>query len=501
MPVSEIPPPVSSRRASHRRRQPRPPALFLDDVAGVLLVPLTVLTAVWALAVLAAWLYELPVSQLTVALGAGIVIAAVTGAVRARSVAAHLRQRRDGELEKLTKAVQAAENTVVWTAGQLCRGEKPPLPDDPLPSGPDPLGKALEMVAHLKVQGAGALLRVQEESRAAVQVEMHRVVARRQHGLISEMLGQLSELHATTEEPELLDRSFRIDHLATRLRRMVESLSVVLGGQYLRETRAPVQVGAVLRGALSEVVKYTRVQIVAGPEGASVALPAHVHPDVAHMLAELVDNGLENSDPATPVTLRAQRVARGLLIEVEDRATRLMDPGRREQLNTLLEHPGRADVAGQVRAGCLGLITTAMIAAKYGIRVRLEMNAMGGTTAQVVIPHTLLLPVAPAVTTITVPTTAAPAVLAPCFAPAPAERLCPHPAPATVYSGSAGADGAEPLPRRRRAVRPLEREEQPRERAIPAPNPRVAADWRAGLQAGHATDTIPGPGGSRPDQR
>ncbi|MGH1554219.1 hypothetical protein ACRAWF_26600 [Streptomyces sp. L7] len=88
------------------------------------------------------------------------------------------------------------------------------------------------------VQGADSMLRVHDESQAAVLVTMHQTLSQRQHGLIGQMLEHLTLLQEGTADAELLDRSFRIDHLATRLRRMVESVSVVLGGQSLRATRA-----------------------------------------------------------------------------------------------------------------------------------------------------------------------------------------------------------------------------------------------------------------------
>lgn len=375
---------------------------------------------------------------------------------------------------------------MIWTAEQLCQGARPPLPQEPQLAGDDPLERIIELIGHLQVQGAGALLRTHDESQAAVLVAMHRTLTRRQHVLIDEMLDHLTRLQMATEDAELLDRSFKIDHLATRLRRMVESVSVVLGGQSLRETRAPVQVATVLRGAKSEVVKYKRVETVPGDVGSKFALPAHVHPDIAHLLAELIDNGLEHSDPATKVTVSAQKVAHGLLIEVEDRATLLMDPHKRDMLNQLLADPAQADVAGQVRAGNLGLITTAKIAAKYGLKVWLAMNPMGGTTAKVVVPNQYLVPTTPTIGTITVSA-------APQLAFAGAAQQTARPAPSTArLAEQTDSSSTSPLPRRRRVPRPMP-DHAADEPAAPAPaaNPQALADWRAGLRAGMSTDPAP----------
>ncbi|MFB8775796.1 roadblock/LC7 domain-containing protein [Streptomyces broussonetiae] len=441
------------------------------------------------MALSAAWLYEFSLTQLALALCGSLVIASLVGVSRIRAVAMSLQNQRAADFERIAEAVGAAEQTVVWTATQLCQGSRPPLPPEPQPAGEDPLEKVIEVIGHLQVQSAGSLLRTHDESQAAVLVAMHRTLTRRQHVLIDEMLDHLTRLQMATEDAELLDRSFKIDHLATRLRRMVESVSVVLGGQSLRETRAPVQVATVLRGAKSEVVKYKRVQTVPGDVGSKFALPAHVHPDIAHLLAELIDNGLEHSDPVTKVTVSAQKVAHGLLIEVEDRATLLMDPDKRRLLNHLLANPAQADVAGQVRAGNLGLITTAKIAAKYGLKVWLTMNSMGGTTANVVVPNQYLVPTTPTIGTVTVSA----ALAAPQLAFAGAAQQPARPATSTARPAEQADSGsASPLPRRRRVARPMP-DQAGGEPAAPAPaaNPQALADWRAGLRAGMSTDPTP----------
>ncbi|MFD9394068.1 ATP-binding protein [Streptomyces sp. NPDC060000] len=468
----------SSRPVTHRRRRNRRHSAnrFLDEVGGVLLAPLLCIVALWGMTLLAAWVYRLGITQLATALGGSVLIAALVGFIRIQTVAASLQLKRDVELQLVAEAAGAAEQTMIWTADQLCRGGRPSLPQESGRAGDDSLEKVFELIGSLKVQGAGALLRVHDESQAAVLVEMHRTLTRRQHGLIDEMLEHLTGLQKATEDPVLLDRSFKIDHLATRLRRMVESVSVVLGGQSLRETRAPVQVATVLRGAKSEVVKYTRVLTASGGVGSAFALPAHVHPEVAHLLAELIDNGLEHSDPATKVFVRAQKVAAGLLIEVEDRATLLMDPAQRDMLNHLLTHPDQADVAGQVRNGNLGLITTAKIAARHGLRVWLTLNAMGGTTANVVVPDRYLVPTTPTVGTVTISTESAPA------------------APQLTHTGAVqqlvrpNGGGVDSLPRRKRVDRPMPTAAQ-HAVASQAANPRVVADWRTGLNAGLSADS------------
>ncbi|MEH0415923.1 sensor histidine kinase [Streptomyces sp. B21-083] len=474
----------------HRRRgrRPRVDRYLLDEVGGVLVAPLVCVVGVWSVSVLAAWGFPFTFTQLAIALGGGVLVAVLVGVIRVQAVAASLQGHRDAELQRVAEAAHAAEQTMVWTADQLCRGARPPLPEDPQSAGGDMLDKVIELIGTLKTQGAGSLIRVHDESQAAVLVEMHRTLTRRQHSLIGEMLEHLSSLQNATEDPDLLDWSFKIDHLAMRLRRMVESVSVVLGSQYLRETRTPVKIDTVLRGTKSEVVRYPRVQIVASDVGDAFALPAHVHPDVAHLLAELIDNGLEHSDPATHVVVRTQQVAHGLLIEVEDKATLLMEPEQRDMLNRLLEHPEQTDVAGQVRAGRLGLITSAKIAEKYGLRVWLTMNPMGGTTAHVVVPSRYLVPVTPAVATATISATPEPVAPSQPVQAGVAVQQLVRPAPG---NSPANPGATAPLPKRRRIHRPVDGTATEAEVPTQAANPHAVGDWRAGLHAGLSAEPAP----------
>ncbi len=212
---------------------------------------------------------------------------------------------------------------------------------------------------------------------------------------------------------------------------------------------------------------------------------------MAHLIAELIDNGLEHSDPATHVVVRAQQVAHGLLIEVEDKATLLMEPEQRDMLNRLLAQPEQADVAGQVRAGRLGLITSAKIAEKYGLTVWLTMNPMGGTTANVVVPSRYLVPVTPAVATVTI--SAAPESVAtsqPVYAGAVQQLVRPAPSSPPTNPGAAAATA--PLPKRRRVHRPLVDTAPEAEVPAQGANPRAVDDWRAGLRAGLGAEPASG---------
>ncbi|MER7933024.1 MULTISPECIES: ATP-binding protein [unclassified Streptomyces] len=488
--------PARPAAPGHRRRRPPVDAITLHRARRAVALPVVLLAAVLvaALAVRSVgpgWTLAILVC--------GVAGVAVVAARAARTVAGSVQraaeEAQSAALATVVGAVAAVEKSVLWSAEELCRGGRPPLPDVQTPPSSGANAGINKALAALQVQAIGSLIRVHDESQSVVLLEVLRRLAMREHALVDKALQALSQLEKLTDDPELLASIFEIDHLVTRMRRQVES-TAVLGGRSLRSARRPVPVTTALRGAVSEVVHYPRVAVAAGSVGGQLGLPGHVGPDLTHLLAELIENACECSDPATKVMVRAQRVPSGLAVEVEDRAIP-MPPQTRARMNHLLKAPDEVDVSGQVRAGQLGLLVAAKIAQSHGLSVVLQENVTGGTTALVVIPARLLVAIPPVQET-GLPSREArssrPSVLQTAAAPAV------PPAGQTIRSGSsgpaeAGAAGrpsdAPALPTRTRqagAFRPpVEREQAP----APAPTPGLAAAFRTGLQAGGAAGASP----------
>ncbi|MCT7350748.1 ATP-binding protein [Streptomyces sp. 15-116A] len=475
----------------HRRRRPPINAFTLHRVHRAVALPLVLLAALlgtaftlWSVsAVGPGWLLAGLICGL-----AGVATMAARGArTAAGAIQTAAEEAQATALAAIAGAAAAIEKSVQWSADELCRGGRPPLPDlQAPPASPDAeIDKALSA---LQVRAVASLIRVHDESQSVVLLEVLRRLAMREHALVGKALEALSQLEMLTDDPELLAKIFEIDHLVTRMRRQVES-TAVLGGQSLRSVRRPVPVKSVLRGAVSEVVQYPRVAVAAGSVGAELGLPGHVGPDLTHLLAELIENACECSDPATKVMVRAQRVANGLAVEVEDRAIP-MHPQTRAQLNHLLQAPDEVDVSGQVRAGQLGLLVAAKIAQSHGLSVLLQENVTGGTTALVVIPARLLVAIPSIDDASALPQDARP--LAPQPQQVAATPATPRPGqvprPGTAGAPEAAQAGhsadAPALPTRRRQAGtfhpPHEREQAP----VTAATPGLAAAFRTGIQAG-----------------
>ncbi|MDX3351375.1 ATP-binding protein [Streptomyces sp. ME02-6979A] len=491
--------PARPAATGHRRRRPPLDATTLYLARRAVALPLALLAALLLAAfalrsgsvvgpgwVLAGLVCGLAGVVAVAARGAHSVASAVQSAVAGSQTAA---------LNAVTGAAAAVEKSVQWSADELCRGKRPALPDPHTAQSPTPNAGIDNALSALQAQAIVSLIRVHDESQSVVLLEVLRRLAMREHALVSKALEALSRLEMLTDDPELLAKIFEIDHLVTRMRRQVES-TAVLGGQSLRSVRRPVPVTTALRGAVSEVVQYPRVAVAAGSVGAELGLPGHVGPDLTHLLAELIENACECSDPETRVMVRAQRVPHGLAIEVEDRAIP-MHPQTRAQMNHLLKAPDEVDVSGQVRAGQLGLLVAAKIAQSHGMTVLLQENTTGGTTALVVIPARLLVAI-PSVEDAGAPppeeargsgrqpqpVAATPAVPE----AAQAARRGVAEAPTAEAGQSTDAPALPTRTRRTGSFRPpQEREQAP----VSAATPGLAAAFRNGLQAGGSASPSP----------
>jgi signal transduction histidine kinase len=234
------------------------------------------------------------------------------------------------------------------------------------------------------VGGIGLLLRVRSvpppPTLAAGQTLLG--LARRGQGLLDRQLQLIDELERDERDPDRLEGFFRLDHLATRLRRNAETLLALAGTEPARRWERPVPVAGLLRAAIAEVEEYPRVELLAFDQ-AEVAGAAGF--DLVHLLAELVDNAVAFSPPTAAVTVAGRADRGGYLVEVTDRGLGMPE----EELawaNQRLE--GRS--AGPAGPERVGLVVVARLAGRHGIRVRLDRSPAGGVAATVRLPARLL---------------------------------------------------------------------------------------------------------------
>ncbi|WP_433051264.1 sensor histidine kinase [Dactylosporangium sp. CS-033363] len=251
----------------------------------------------------------------------------------------------------------------------------------PLEYGADEIGKvgnAFSAVQRTAVQSA-----VHEAQLRQGLNEVFLNIARRSQTLLHRQLGLLDRMERRSTDPEELEDLFRVDHLATRMRRHAEDLVILAGAAPGRGWRNPVPMVDVIRGAVSEVEDYARVGFLALPEA---ALVGRAVADVIHLLAEVIENATAYSPPHTRVQISGQLVPNGYAVEIEDRGLG-MAPEAIEEANLRLAQPPDFDPANSAR---LGLFVVALLAARHGVRVTLRSSAYGGITAVVLIPPHLI---------------------------------------------------------------------------------------------------------------
>jgi PAS domain S-box-containing protein len=208
-------------------------------------------------------------------------------------------------------------------------------------------------------------------------------LARRSQGLVDRQLELIDELERGEIDPDRLDELFRMDHLATRMRRNVENLIVLSGVEQRRRWSESVPLRDVVDAAVAEVEEYSRVRVAGIHE---LTLSGQVASDVAHLLAELVENATSFSPPTTRVEIAGSPTGNGYLLEVEDHGIG-MGEAELVEANRLLAEPLTADIAV---SKMMGFHVVGRLAARHGIRVQLRHSWFGGITALVLLPSALL---------------------------------------------------------------------------------------------------------------
>ncbi|MBY8881860.1 nitrate- and nitrite sensing domain-containing protein [Actinacidiphila acidipaludis] len=205
-------------------------------------------------------------------------------------------------------------------------------------------------------------------------------LSRRSQGLIQRQLSLISELESREADPDQLSSLFKLDHLATRMRRNGENLLVLAGEEPGRRWTRPVPLVDVLRAAASEVEQYERIELTSVP---SAEVTGRIVNDLVHLLAELLENATSFSSPQTKVRVTGHSLPDGrVLIEIHDTGIGL-SPEDLADINERLANPPTVDVSVSRR---MGLFVVGRLSLRHGIRIQLRPSDSGGTTALVMLP-------------------------------------------------------------------------------------------------------------------
>ncbi|BFO15611.1 hypothetical protein SHKM778_19990 [Streptomyces sp. KM77-8] len=209
-------------------------------------------------------------------------------------------------------------------------------------------------------------------------------LSRRNQSLIEGQLTLLTGLENNEADPDQLEHLFKLDHLATRMRRNGENLLVLAGEEPGRRWDQPVPLVDVIRAASSEVEQYERIELSGVPE-------AEIHgrsvTDLVHLLAELLENATTFSSPQTKVRVTATRLPDGrVMIEIHDKGIGLTAEDFAD-INHKLANPPTVDAAISQR---MGLFVVGRLSDRHGIRVQLRPSGeQAGTTSLVMLPDAI----------------------------------------------------------------------------------------------------------------
>uniref|UniRef100_A0AAU2VMK5 histidine kinase n=1 Tax=Streptomyces sp. NBC_00008 TaxID=2903610 RepID=A0AAU2VMK5_9ACTN len=306
-------------------------------------------------------------------------------------------------------------------------------------------------------------------------------------GLVERQLGVVESLEEREQDPDRLATLFKLDHMATVMRRHSENMLVLAGAEHGHAHPGPIPLVDVLRAAVSEIERYERVTIQSLPPHAQIA--GFAADDLSHLVAELLENATSFSPPDSKVQLSGWLLETGeVMLSVQDEGIG-MSSVRMGELNTRLADPSLFEAGEQNADGAgLGLQVTSLLAARHAVRVQLREQKGNGVTAVVVLP-TALLPKAPPAAT-------------------PPPVTAPGDAPTLNLPGSVAEANSNALPSRTPApsVDPLiaaaeqtiaesgaGTQSQPQPEAAPAPQPEPEAATAAEPAPAPAPQPAPAP--------
>ncbi|MEU2574190.1 nitrate- and nitrite sensing domain-containing protein [Streptomyces anulatus] len=292
-------------------------------------------------------------------------------------------------------------------------------------------------------------------------------------GLVERQLGVIEGLEEREQDPERLATLFKLDHMATVMRRHSENMLVLAGAEHGHGHAGPIPLVDVARAAVSEIERYERVTIQSLPPHAQIA--GFAADDLSHLLAELLENATSFSPPDSHVELSGWLLESGeVMLSVSDAGIG-MSTVRMGELNARLADPASFEPGERhidMTGAGLGLQVTSLLAARHGVRVQLREQKGSGVTAVVVLPSALLPNSLPA-------------------SSPPAVQL-PGDAPTLNLPGSVAEANSNALPSRSPLPPSAPGPGAPAEAApSPAPEPEAASDPEAENAPEAAVEPLP----------
>jgi signal transduction histidine kinase len=209
-------------------------------------------------------------------------------------------------------------------------------------------------------------------------------LSHRSQSLVDRQLRLIQHLEQSEQDAQRLADLSRMNRIAMRMYRNAQNLLVLAGQDSSAGWSEPVTLAHLVAAALSEIEDSERISFDVQP---AIAVRGSAVNDVVHLLAELAENATSFSAAGMPVYITGHMLnTGGALINITDRGIG-MAAQELAYANHQLENPPATDTDVPK---WMGLLVVARLAARHGIRVRLNQAEFGGLTALVWLPDELL---------------------------------------------------------------------------------------------------------------
>jgi signal transduction histidine kinase len=209
-------------------------------------------------------------------------------------------------------------------------------------------------------------------------------LSQRSQSLAERQMRLIQSLEQGEQDRDRLGSLFKMNHIAARMHRNSQNLLIVAGRDLATSWNQPVALVNVIRAAVSEIEEYERVSLNAQPD---IAVRGPAVNDVVHLLAELIENATSFSAAEMSVGISGQLLTSGgVLVDVTDRGVG-MSAKEMAYANWQLENQSAKEINV---LKWMGLFVVARLAARHGIRVRLQQAEVGGLTALVWLPDDVI---------------------------------------------------------------------------------------------------------------
>ncbi|MEU9187282.1 ATP-binding protein [Streptomyces sp. NPDC048484] len=205
-------------------------------------------------------------------------------------------------------------------------------------------------------------------------------------GLAAEQQRVISELQKKHGDSAILQDLLDVDHMNAQFNRRAQSIAVLCGG-WLGRQREAASVYDVIRGAMSRIRHYQRVDVLSQVDS---AVTSRTVEPIALAVAELLDNATKYSAPTSMVEINVRSVPAGVCIVIDDAGVGMSEE-EKTNASVLLSGESAVSVSELGNPPKFGFAVIGALCSRFGFTVAIDgTSPYGGVRAVVMMPKDLL---------------------------------------------------------------------------------------------------------------